>query len=103
VSRFVSEFEEHEDHEERVLAALAEHGAMTDGHIAGLTGHAPERIADFTAQLARRGLIEPAEPRGWRLSAAWSPLEVAAPRPPQPPAEFDARPAPPDAAPRRRS
>ena len=84
----MADFEEHENHEERVLAALAEHGMMNDDQIADLTGHAPERTADFTAQLARRGLIEPAPGRGWRLSAAWSPLEVARPKPPQTP-EFD--------------
>ncbi|MDP9383939.1 MAG: helix-turn-helix domain-containing protein [Actinomycetota bacterium] len=78
-----------ERREQKVLEALAEHGPLTDPQIAervGVTGdHAADRVSDYTAHLARRGMIEPQDGGRWKLRAGWSPLEAAAPEPKQPP------------------
>ncbi len=72
-----------------MLEVLAEQGPLTEAQIAeriGLPGDpASDRVSDHTADLARRGMIEPQEGGPWRLCAGWSQLETAAPKPKQPP------------------
>ncbi len=78
-----------ERREQKVLEVLAEQGPLTDAQIAehvGVTGdHAADRVSDYTAHLARRGMIEPQDGGRWKLCTGWSPLEAAAPKPKQPP------------------